>query len=173
MDYEELKRLVKPEDFFAALKAIINNNNFQNPIPKFDGSSMADTIWPQETFRNKDILGGALIELLCTDKLLSLPSDEDQKDALVITEKGEKVIKYLFEALHYACREDGIDDERIDNIPRPYRYYVSDFFERSLEMDWSTQNSDEGKKYVLSEELCMAFFGYIGDDKNLLMDGDG
>jgi len=173
VEYEDLKSLVKPGDFFAALKALINKNNFQNPIPKFDGSSMADAIWPQEIFRNKDILGDALIELLCTDKLLTLPSDEGRKDALVITEKGEKVIKYLFEAIDYACREGGIEDERIARIPSPFHYYISDFFERSLEMNWSTNASDEGRKYVLSEELCMAFFDYIGSAKNLLRDGDG
>lgn|GEM_PF-5596461 len=162
MEYEELKRLVKPENFFAALKVLLSNNNLQDPIPKFDGSSMADAIWPQKTFSNKDTLGEALIELLCTDKLLSLPSEEEMKDALVITEKGETVIKYLFEAIDYACSKGGIEDERIAQIPRPYHYYVSDFFERSIEMNWSTLTNDEGRKYVLSEELCEGYWNIFG-----------
>ncbi len=137
----------------------------KKPIPKFDGSCFADVIWPQETFENKDEIGEVLLELLCTDKLLPLPCDEKYKDALVIDEKGEKVVKYLFEAIEYACYKGGIEYEWIAQTPKPFCYYVSDFFERSVNMKWATVINNKKVKYSLSKEFCRDYQEVFGKGK--------
>ncbi len=75
-----LKGFVKPEQFFIALKVLLYRNTNEVPIPKIEGSCFANAIWPQVVFDNKDEIGKALIELLCTDKLLTRLSDNNKKN---------------------------------------------------------------------------------------------